>query len=56
MKTSQNDNNFRSAWRRLFRRRSRSHDRLLVLNMSLFNFTDSWSRTFSKDEYARSSS
>jgi len=26
----------------------RRHDPLLVLNMSVFNFTDSWERTFSK--------
>jgi hypothetical protein len=27
---------------------------LLVFNMSIFNFfTDGWSRTFSKNEYAR---
>jgi hypothetical protein len=27
---------------------------MLVLNMSTFNFTDGWNRTFSKYEYARS--
>ena len=27
---------------------------MLVLNMSIFNFTDGWSRTFSKNEYGRS--
>jgi hypothetical protein len=27
---------------------------MLVLNISNFNFTDGWRRTFSKDEYARS--
>jgi len=27
---------------------------MLVLNMSIFNFTDGWSRTFSKHECARS--
>jgi hypothetical protein len=26
---------------------------MLVLNMSIFNLTDGWSRTFSKYEYAR---
>jgi hypothetical protein len=26
---------------------------MLVLNMSIFNFTDGWSRTFSKYEYVR---
>jgi len=53
MKTKQRENNL---WRRLhkiFRRRGRRHDRMLVLNMSIFNLTDGWSRTFSKYEYAR---
>jgi hypothetical protein len=27
---------------------------MLVLNMSNFNFTDGWRRTFFKHEYARS--
>jgi hypothetical protein len=27
---------------------------MLVLNMSIFNFTDGWRRTFSKHGYARS--
>jgi hypothetical protein len=27
---------------------------MLVFNMSIFNFTDGWNRTFSKYEYARS--
>jgi hypothetical protein len=27
---------------------------MLVLNLALFNFTDGWSRTLSKYEYARS--
>ena len=40
--------------RDLFRRRAPRHDPLLVFNMSIFNFTDGWSRTFSKHEYARS--
>jgi len=26
---------------------------MLVLNMSMFNFTDGWSRTFSQYDYAR---
>jgi len=39
--------------RDLFRRRAPRHDPMLVLNMSIFNFTDGWSRTFSKHEYAR---
>jgi hypothetical protein len=33
-------------WREMFRRRRRMHDPMLVLNMSSFNFTDGWSRTF----------
>jgi hypothetical protein len=27
-------------------RRRRRHDPMLVLNMSIFNFADGWSRTF----------
>jgi len=38
---------------RVFRRPERQHDALLVFNISIFNFTDGWSRTFSKNEYAR---
>jgi hypothetical protein len=26
---------------------------MLVLNMSLFNFTDGWSRVFSSEQYGR---
>jgi hypothetical protein len=54
MKTKQRENNSRHPLRNLFRRRARRHDPMLVLNMSIFNFTDGWSRTFSKYEYARS--
>jgi len=54
MKTKQRENNFSSSLRKIFRRRARRHDLMLVLNMSTFNFTDGWSRTFSKREYARS--
>jgi hypothetical protein len=43
----------RGKVRRLFRRRAPRHDPLLAFNMSIFNFTDGWSRTFSKREYAR---
>jgi len=53
MKTKQRENNFRSALRKVFRRRAGRHDPMLVLNMSIFNFTDGWSRTFSKYEYGR---
>ena len=41
-------------WRKIFRRSAPAHDPLLSLNMTLFNYTDSWSRTFAKDEYGRS--
>jgi hypothetical protein len=54
MKTKHRRNNFRHALRGIFRRRNRRHDPMLVLNMSIFNFTDGWSRTFAKYEYARS--
>jgi hypothetical protein len=30
----------------VFRRDRRRHDPLLVLNMSIFNFADGWSRAF----------
>jgi hypothetical protein len=54
MKAKPRENNFSSTLRNVFRRRARRHDPMLVLNMSIFNFTDGWSRTFSKHEYARS--
>jgi len=54
MKTKQRENNFRRARRKFFPARARRHDPMLVLNMSIFNFTDGWSRTFSKYEFARS--
>jgi hypothetical protein len=54
MKAKQRENNFRTRIRKLFRRRPSRHDAMLVLNMSIFNFTDGWNRTFSKYEYARS--
>jgi hypothetical protein len=47
------EQSFSPSLRLIFRRRVRRHDPLLVLNMSIFNFTDGWSRTFSKHEYAR---
>jgi hypothetical protein len=53
MKIKQRENNVRSTLRKIFRRPVRRHDPMLVLNMSIFNFTDGWSRTFSKHEYAR---
>jgi len=42
-----------ARWTRFFRARARRHDPMLVLNMSMFNFTDGWSRTFSQYDYAR---
>jgi len=53
MKTKQGGSNFSRALRKFFRLSTRRHDPLLLLNMSLFNFTDGWGRTFSKNEYAR---
>ena len=35
-------------WREIFRRHRRMHDPMLVLNMSIFNFTDGWNRTFNQ--------
>jgi hypothetical protein len=54
MKTKQRENNFKSRLRKLVRPRASRHDPMLVFNMSIFNFTDGWSRAFSKYEYARS--
>jgi hypothetical protein len=54
MKTRQRENDLIITLRKLFRRHAREHDQMLVFNMSIFNFTDGWSRTFSKYEYARS--
>jgi hypothetical protein len=51
MKTK--EQNFGQRLRRIFRRRVRRHDPMLVLNMTLFNFTDGWSRVFSRDQYGR---
>jgi hypothetical protein len=53
MKTKRPENNFWQTLRKIFRRQASRHDPMLVLNMSNFNFTDGWSRTFSKYEYAR---
>jgi hypothetical protein len=51
MKTRQN--NSKPSLRRFFRRRTPRHDRMLVLNMVMFNFTDGWNRVFSNEHYAR---
>jgi hypothetical protein len=54
MKTQQQRrNSFTELWRRIFRRPT-AHDPWLSLNMRLFNYTDGWSRTLSKSDYARS--
>jgi hypothetical protein len=53
MKAKERENNFRIKLGNVFRRRTSRHDAMLVFNMSIFNFTDGWSRTFSKYEYAR---
>ncbi len=53
MKTKQFQNNSKRTLSRIFRRSSRRHDPMLVLNMALFNFTDGWNRAFSRDQYAR---
>jgi hypothetical protein len=53
MKIKQRENNFRRALRDIFQPRAHRHDPMLVFNMSIFNFTDGWSRTFSKYEYGR---
>jgi hypothetical protein len=54
MKAKSRENNLRNGLRNLFRPRAPRHDAMLVFNMSIFNFTDGWSRTFSKQEYTRS--
>jgi hypothetical protein len=51
MKTK--EESFSQRLARIFRRRVRRHDPLLAFNISIFNFTDGWNRTFSKYEYER---
>ena len=46
-------NNSKPSLRSIFRRRRQVHDRMLVLNMVMFNFTDGWNRVFSNEHYAR---
>ncbi len=53
MKTKRVQSNSKLGLGRIFRRSSRRHNPLLVLNMALFNFTDGWNRAFSRDQYAR---
>jgi hypothetical protein len=38
---------------KVLQRSRRRHDPMLVLNMTLFNFTDGWNRAFSREQYAR---
>jgi len=52
MKTKLRQTIPRRSPRQLFRKRARRHDPMLLLNMSLFNFTDGWGRVFSKEQYA----
>jgi hypothetical protein len=35
------------SWRRIFQRRGRAHDPMLVFNMSIFNSDSSWQEIFS---------
>jgi hypothetical protein len=53
MKNRQRENNFRRTLPKIFRPQGSRHNPMLVVNMSVFNFTDGWSRTFSKYEYVR---
>ena len=53
MKPKQSQINPKRAMWRIFRRSSRRHDPMLVLNMTLFNFTDGWNRAFSRERYGR---
>jgi len=53
MKTKQSQINHKRAMWRIFRRSSPRHDPMLVLNMTLFNFTDGWNRAFSREQYGR---
>ena len=46
MKTS--PRSFARKQREIFRRRRRTHDPMLALNMSIFNFADGWNRTFNQ--------
>jgi hypothetical protein len=46
MKTSQES--LTSKLLGILRRRRRVHDRMLVLNLSIFNFDDGWNRTLSR--------
>jgi len=56
MKTKQSGTNSKRTLPKIFRRRPQMHDPMLVLNMSFFNYTNEWSRIFSRDLYGRFSS
>jgi len=41
-------------WRGILQRRQRrSHDAMLVLNMSIFNFDDGWNRIFNPRKFTK---
>jgi len=46
-------NQFKARATEILRKTRRRHDPMLVLNMTLFNFTDGWNRAFSREQYAR---
>ena len=54
MKTKWRDPKDALMLRKAVRARRRRHDPMLVLNLATFNFAGGWSRTFSKNDYARS--
>jgi hypothetical protein len=45
---TENNANKRRNWRKFLQPRRRRHDRMLVLNMSVFNFEPGWNRVFSR--------
>jgi len=54
MKRKRSQTNSRPKAPKILQRRSpQRHDPMLVLNMTLFNFTDGWNRAFSREQYAR---
>ena len=54
MKTKQPDKNYSRLLSKILGPRLHRHNRMLVLNMSTFNFSDGGSGTFTQYEYARS--
>jgi hypothetical protein len=53
MKTKPPQKKYSGFFSKIIRLRAARRDWMLALNMSLFNFTDGWSRILSKHEYAR---